>query len=50
MAEGPYSLHQGLIHYKGRVWLGNNLSLQQQILSALHNSALGGHSGFLITY
>jgi transposase InsO family protein len=48
--EGPYSLHQGLICYKDRVWLGNNLSVHQQVLSALHDSALGDHSGFPVTY
>lgn len=45
-----FSLHQGLIKYKGRVWIGNNASLQQQIVSALHDSPVGGHSGFPVTY
>ena len=45
-----FSLHQGLIKYKGRVWVGNNASLQQQIVSTLHDSPLGGHSGFPVTY
>lgn len=46
----PYSLDSGLIRYKGCIWQGSNKSLQQKIMSLLHDSALGGHSGFLITY
>lgn len=30
--------------------LGNNTSLQQSILKAMHSSAIGGHSGFPVTY
>lgn len=46
----PYSLQKGIIRYKGRVWLGANNSLQQRVVSALHDSALGGHSAFPVTY
>jgi hypothetical protein len=45
-----YSLHQGVIRYKGRVWLGSHTSAHQAVLQALHNSGLGGHSGSLVTY
>jgi hypothetical protein len=48
--QGPYSLQQGLIRYKGRVWVGDNVLIQRQIMSALHDSPLGGHSGFPVTY
>lgn len=47
---GPYSLTSGLIRYKGCVWLGSNKLLQQKVMTALHASALGGHSGFPVTY
>jgi hypothetical protein len=40
----------GIIRYKRRVWLGDNPVLQQQVLSALHASAIGGHSSFPVTY
>ena len=35
---------------KKRIWLGNNKELQLQIMSALHASPAGGHSGFPVTY
>jgi hypothetical protein len=44
-AHPPFSLQQGIIRYKGRIWLGSNKALQLQVISSLHDSALGGHSG-----
>ena len=46
----PFTLQNGVIRYSGRIWVGNNHQLQQRIISALHDSALGGHSGFPVTY
>lgn len=46
----PYCLQDGLIRYKGRLWLGSNSTQQTKVLAALHSSALGGHSRFLVTY
>ncbi|KAK1685027.1 hypothetical protein QYE76_045875 [Lolium multiflorum] len=48
--KNGYSLQQGLIRYKDRLWLGNNTEAHQAILLSLHNSGIGGHSGFLATY
>lgn len=48
--EKGYTLENGMIHYKGRIWVGQNLLAQQHILQSLHTSALGGHSGGLATY
>jgi hypothetical protein len=45
-----FTLRNGIIRYKNRVWLGNNVSLQTKVLAALHDSPLGGHSGFPVTY
>lgn len=39
-----------MLRFCGRVWLGNNVKLQQQVMRALHNSSVGGHSGFPATY
>lgn len=48
--NGHYSLTKGLIHYKGRIWVGDSQYLKEKILLALHASAVGGHSGFEATY
>lgn len=47
--NGPFSLHQGLIKYNNRVWLGGNIAVQQQVFSALHDTPVGGHSGYPVT-
>jgi hypothetical protein len=39
---GHFSLQQGVIKYKGKIWVGNNSTVQQQILQSLHSSPLGG--------
>lgn len=44
------TLQQGLPRYKGKVWVGNHGSLKQQLLSTIHHSRLGGHSGTMKTY
>jgi len=45
-----YSLKNGVIRFKGRLWVGNNTVAQQHILIALHDSRLRGHSGISATY
>uniref|UniRef100_A0A2N9G868 Reverse transcriptase domain-containing protein n=1 Tax=Fagus sylvatica TaxID=28930 RepID=A0A2N9G868_FAGSY len=34
----------------GRLYLGENCTLKQKVLALLHDSPLGGHSGYLKTY
>lgn len=48
--EKGFNLLDGIIRYKGRIWVGNNTLAQQHILQALHASALGGHSSIQGTY
>lgn len=48
--KGPFSLQRGLLRYHQRIWLGNNKTLQQRVIAALHDSVLGGHSGYPVTY
>lgn len=50
VAVPHFSWKSGLLRYKNRLWVGQDQVLQQQIISALHDSALGGHSGVPITY
>jgi transposase InsO family protein len=45
-----YSLQNGVVRYKDRIWLGHSEQLQQQALHALHSSPVGGHSGIPVTY
>jgi hypothetical protein len=45
-----FSLRDGLICFRNRVWIGNNALLQSKITQALHDGAVGGHSGFYVTY
>jgi hypothetical protein len=46
----PFSLRDGIIRYHNRIWIGTNTHLQQKLLMACHSSAIGGHSGFPVTY
>lgn len=48
--ELGYELHQGVIRCKGRLFIGANSALQTKVISALHDSAIGGHSGISATY
>ena len=45
-----FSLHNDLILYKGKVFMGTQCSLKSKILHLAHDSPLGGHSGFLKSF
>lgn len=45
-----FSLLNGVIRYKGRIWLAHDTQLQSRVLEALHSSPMGGHSGVPVTY
>lgn len=45
-----YSLDNGIIRYKSKLWIGNNTVLQTKLVATFHSSALGGHSGTKATY
>jgi len=47
---GHFSLNNGLIKFKERLWLGSLSDLHHKITTALHASPLGGHSGMEATY
>lgn len=47
---GSFVLKQGLIYFKERMWLPEESPMKAKILQALHSSAVGGHSGFPVTY
>jgi hypothetical protein len=45
-----YSLSDGVIRFKGKIWIANNSALQTKLISSFHGSAIGGHSGIQATY
>jgi hypothetical protein len=45
-----YALHDGIIKFQDKIWLGSHTEAKKAILLALHDSGIGGHSGFLATY
>ncbi|CAO2151592.1 unnamed protein product [Urochloa humidicola] len=45
-----YTLHDGILRFNNRIWIGDNPALQQKLIQACHSSALGGHSGAPVTY
>jgi len=45
-----YTLSAGILRYKNRIWLSHDKNLHQQVISAMHSSALGGHFGIPVTY
>lgn len=49
-AVPEFTLQQGLLRYKNRIWIGNNPQLQSKLLMAFHSSPVGGHSGVPVTY
>ena len=48
--QGNFVLKDGLIRYKNRIWVDGNVLLQNKIYQTLHAGAMGGHSGFQVTY
>jgi hypothetical protein len=44
-----YTLHNGILKYKNRVWVGSDTTVHNQIISSLHDSHVGGHSGIPVT-
>jgi hypothetical protein len=45
-----YTYKDGLLRDKSRIWIGQDPALQSQLIQALHNSVVGGHSGAHVTY
>lgn len=45
-----FSLKDGLLRYKNRIWVGSNPQLHHKLVAAFHHSPVGGHSGVPVTY
>ena len=50
IASKHYTLRNGLILYKGRIFLGPSCCLKPRVLSHVHDSPLGGHSRYLKSF
>lgn len=48
--DDEYELYRGVIRRHGRLWIGANTALRTKLISAMHDSAVGGHSGSTATY
>lgn len=48
--SGDYTLKEGIIRYKGRILVPPPQEIQLRIISSLHSSLVGGHSGYQVTY
>lgn len=44
-----FTLENGLMKYKNRIWVGRNPAIQLKLIQLLHSSPIGGHSGVLAT-
>jgi hypothetical protein len=47
--QSKFSVHNGRVFYKGKLYIGADSSFRNLILKELHSSLVGGHSGFLQT-
>lgn len=45
-----YSIQEGMLRYKGKLWVGNLNNIKLKTMEAIHNSTLGGHSGIQAFY
>jgi hypothetical protein len=44
-----FSLHNGILRYKGKLYIGQSTDLRTRLFHAFHSSSLGGHSGNRVT-
>jgi hypothetical protein len=45
-----FKMADSILYFRNRIWLGGSPEMQHKILLAFYSSAIGGHSGFPITY
>jgi hypothetical protein len=49
-SHANYTLHSGVLRYKGRIYIGSSYDLKSKIFASFHSSVFGGHSGIRVTY
>jgi hypothetical protein len=47
--DDGYTLQDGLIRYKGHLWLPPDEAFTSKLISAFHSRPVGGHSGVPVT-
>jgi hypothetical protein len=45
-----FSLKDGILRYKNRIWVGFDPQLHHKLVTTFHHSPVGGHSGVPVTY
>lgn len=45
-----FNYQNGILKYKGRIYVGNTGDLRERIVTMIHTSSFGGHSGIQNTY
>jgi hypothetical protein len=48
-AAPHYTLHSGILRFKGKICISKDDTLKTNILASLHSSVIGGHSGIRAT-
>lgn len=43
-----FTLKDGVLRYKTRIWVGNDSAVHNRIIVALHSSVVGGHFGIRV--
>jgi hypothetical protein len=49
-SDNSYTVRSGILRHHNSILVGIDPQLQTQIISAFHDSPVGGHSGFPVTY
>ena len=45
-----FTLKQGILRYKGRIYIGTSGELRSKLIAFIHDSPVGGYSGNVGTY
>ncbi|KAJ3686583.1 hypothetical protein LUZ61_015747 [Rhynchospora tenuis] len=48
--DPDYTMHMGVVRFKGRISVGESGNWRETILQSLHDSSIGGHYGINATY
>jgi hypothetical protein len=49
-SHANYTVQTGILRFNGRIVVGSSTNLGQKLFDTFHSSAIGGHSGNMVTY